>query len=282
MNLTVSRFFHQSPSFKTSFPWHYANFVTVRCIDWQKNGDMDGYVGFHAALRRSYISFVNDLSKHCKQLVRHHLDSVTSPYSQVCYEPDLTGGIGSGSNSYSRANQLQSISYFLDLSDSTGAQEEMDQENIPPKDQQNTTPGKKMESREEALKESQMTIPETPSPDMPIDAVLGVRKKDNGNCLDIPGRKRQARTVTNGRIPDAATRNQSFGLVLGDLAKTGSSYADICSLAAQHFARIREVLIERSVSSALNSGFLTPWYDLKPVNQLSVIIFVIIILLIQT
>ncbi|KAI0491571.1 hypothetical protein KFK09_025831 [Dendrobium nobile] len=223
---------------------------------WRKNGDMDGYIGFHAALRRSYNSFVNGLSKHCKQLVRHHLDSVTSPYSQVCYEPDFLGGIGSGSNSYPRSNQIQSISYFLDLSESTGAQEEMDQENVPPKDQQNTTPGKKMESRE-ALKESQMTIPETPSPDLPVDVVLGVRKKENGNCLDIGGRKRQARTVTNGRISDA-TRNQNSSFVFGDMAKSGSSYTDICSLAAQHFARIREVLIERSVSSALNSGFLTP------------------------
>ncbi|XP_020575233.1 dynamin-related protein 5A [Phalaenopsis equestris] len=224
---------------------------------WKKNGDMDGYIGFHAALRRSYHSFVNDLSKHCKQLVRHHLDSVTSPYSQVCYEPDFMGGIRSGSSPYSTSNQLQSISYFLDLSDPGGVQEEMDQENVPPKNLQNKTPGKKMESME-ALKESQMTIPETPSPDLPIDAaVLGVRKKENGNCLDVGGRKRQARTVNTGRNSDAI-RNQNSGLLFVDIAKSGSSYIDICSLAAQHFARIREVLIERSVSSALNSGFLTP------------------------
>ncbi|KAK8969986.1 Dynamin-related protein 5A [Platanthera guangdongensis] len=107
---------------------------------WQIKGDMDGYVGFHASLRRSYNSFVNVLSEHCKQLVHHHLDSVTSPYSQACYDSDFHG-----SNSYSRCNQIQSISYFLDMSESTRAQEDMDQENIPPKDQENTTPGKKPE-----------------------------------------------------------------------------------------------------------------------------------------
>ncbi|KAK8970118.1 Dynamin-related protein 5A [Platanthera guangdongensis] len=219
---------------------------------WQIKGDMDGYVGFHASLRRSYYSFVNDLSKHCKQLVHHHLDSVTSPYSQVCYDSDFHG-----SNSYSRCNQIQSISYFLDMSESTRAQEDMDQENIPPKDQENTTPGKKPEAVK-AYRESQMTIPETPSPDLPSEAVLGVRKKDNVNCMDIAGRKRQARSVAGGGGISDAPRSHNPHFSFGDMGKSGSSYVDICSLAAQHFARIREVLVERSASSALNSGFLTP------------------------
>jgi len=41
--------------------------------------------------------------------------------------------------------------------------------------------------------------------------------------------------------------------------RLSSAYADICISAAQHFARIREVLVERGVTSTLNSGFLTPW-----------------------
>ncbi|KAG5551265.1 hypothetical protein RHGRI_009625 [Rhododendron griersonianum] len=82
--------------------------------DGRKTGDMDGYVGFHAALRHSYSRFLRDIAKQCKQLVRHHLDSITSPYSQVCYENDFLGTYGS-----------------------------------------------------EVLRESQMTVPETPSPDQP-------------------------------------------------------------------------------------------------------------------
>ncbi|KAL6969383.1 hypothetical protein U1Q18_029096 [Sarracenia purpurea var. burkii] len=41
---------------------------------------------FHAALKHSYNRFIEDLAKQCKQLVRHHLDSVTSPYFQICEE----------------------------------------------------------------------------------------------------------------------------------------------------------------------------------------------------
>lgn len=214
---------------------------------------MDGYIGFHAALRGSYNNFIRDLSKQCKELVRHHLDSVTSPYSQVCYEYDLVG--------FARGSQLPTTKFSLDLSECGTFQDQnldIDQENIPPKDQQQTTPGKGTEHKE-ALRESQLTVPETPSPDQPSDLSFGVKKKENG--VDMGARKRHSRVLSNGRNSDS-TRNQNGGLLFGasDLGtRPVSSYSDICSLAAQHFARIREVLIERNVPSALNSGFLTPW-----------------------
>jgi len=224
---------------------------------------MEGYIGFHAALRRSYNNFIHDLSKQCKQLVRHHLDSVTSPYSQVCYEYDLLGfaGAGAGTTSIYRGSQLPAAKFFLDLSDGgtfQGENIDVDQENIPPKDQQHTTPGKGTDPKE-ALRESQLTVPETPSPDQPSDVSFGVKKKENG--IDIGARKRHARIVTNGRNSDAI-RNQNGGLLFGagDIgSKSVSSYSDICYIAAQHFSRMREVLIERNIPSALNSGFLTPW-----------------------
>ncbi|TVU06957.1 hypothetical protein EJB05_46994 [Eragrostis curvula] len=68
--------------------------------------DMGGYVDFRASLRCSYNMFVKELSKQCKQIVRHHLDSVTSP---------------------------------TDLSDSGSVQDES-HEHVPPKDQQHMTP----------------------------------------------------------------------------------------------------------------------------------------------
>ena len=37
-----------------------------------------------------------------------------------------------------------------------------------------------------------------------------------------------------------------------------SAYTEVCSLAAQHFGSIREALIEQSVPSTLNVGFLNP------------------------
>ncbi|XP_058095422.1 dynamin-related protein 5A [Magnolia sinica] len=233
-------------------------------LDGRKKGDVDGYIGFHAALRRSYDNFIHDLAKQCKQLIRHHLDSATSPYSQVCYENYFTGGLGSTATTIYRFNQPLAAPFFLDLSDGATVQDKMvgdDQENIPPKKQQQTPPGKGTEAKE-VLRESQMTIPETPSPDQPSDAVYG-SKKENGNCNEIGGRKRHARIMAGSRNSDHH-RLQNGGLLFGggDIgSRSGSAYSEICSSAAQHFARIREVLIERSVLSTLNSGFLTPCRD---------------------
>lgn len=213
---------------------------------------MDGYVGFHAALRCSFDRFIKDLAKQCKQLVRHHLDSVTSPYSLACYESDVHGGFIT-----SLYRQVSPASLCPDLSDGTRALQHeamANQENIPPeKNARETTPGKGPEGRE-ALRESQMTVPETPSPDQPGDLVYGLVKKEAGNCIEVGARKRHPRILGNSRH----NANLFFGS--GDNgSRSGSAYADICSSAALHFARIREVLVEKSVTTALNSGFLTPW-----------------------
>ncbi|XP_059662659.1 dynamin-related protein 5A [Cornus florida] len=229
------------------------------CSDYgRKNGDMDGYVGFHAALRHSYNCFIKDLAKHCKQLVRHHLDSVTSPYSQVCYDTDLMGSFSSGANSFYRFNQASTASLSLELSDGGAALRDetmRDQENIPPeKSAQQTTPGKGAEARDA------LTVPETPSPDQPCDVV----KKELGNCIEIGARKRHSRMLGNSRNPDHLRGQNGGGLLFanGEIgSRSGSVYSEICSSAALHFARIREVLVERSVTSTLNSGFLTPCRD---------------------
>ncbi|XP_076882953.1 dynamin-related protein 5A-like [Bidens hawaiensis] len=185
----------------------------------KKTGDMDGYVGFHAALRRSYNCFIKDLAKQRKQLVRQHLDSVTSAYSQVCYETDLLYGPGSNSSFGYRTSSL-------DFSD---------QENISPvRISQETSPVKVLK----AAGDASMTVPDTPSPE-PL--------KEQGNFIDGGARKSHRRI-----LGDSKTLGSQQG------SQRGSTYDQICSLAAQHFARIREVLVERSVTTALNSGFLTP------------------------
>ncbi|CAK9138240.1 unnamed protein product [Ilex paraguariensis] len=226
---------------------------------------MDGYVGFHAALRHSYNGFINDLAKQCKQLVRHHLDSVTSPYSLVYCENDFLGSFGSGANSLYRFNQALAGSLCLELSDGGAAlrnETKKNQENIPPeKNAQETTPGKVTEARE-ALQESLMTVPETPSPDQPSDGNYGI-KREFGNCIEIGARKRHPRPQGNSRNVDLRGQNGG-GFLFGTSdtnSRSGSAYSEICSSAAQHFARIREVLVEQSVTSTLNSGFLSPCLD---------------------
>ncbi|KAG2328203.1 hypothetical protein Bca52824_010931 [Brassica carinata] len=174
----------------------------------KKAENMDGYVGFHAALRNCYSRLRKNLAKQCKQLVRHHLDSVTSPYSMACYE---------------------------------------NQENIPPEKSkaQETTPGKG--------EETHITVPETPSPDQPCEIGYDLVKKEIGNGHHHDG--------GNRNIQPLRIQNGGGGLLFGTTEngmKSSSAYTEICSSAAQHFARIREVLVERSVTSTLNSGFLTP------------------------
>ena len=222
---------------------------------------MDGYVGFHAALRHAYIRFIKDIAKQCKQLVRHHLDSVTSPYSLVCCESEFQGGFGSTAAYKFNNGSVGLLS--LELSDGGAlAQDDAmrDQENRPPeKSSLQTTPGKAAEARE-ALRESQMTVPETPSPDQPCDPTYG-GVKELGNIIDVGARKRVSRLTGNGRNPDHM-RFPNGALLFGNKdggVRSGSAYSEICSSAAQHFSRIREVLVERNVTSALNSGFLTPW-----------------------
>ncbi|XP_057968663.1 dynamin-related protein 5A [Malania oleifera] len=234
----------------------------------RKSGDMDGYVGFLAALRRSYNCFIKDLAKQCKQLVRHHLDSVTSPYSLVCYDNDFSGCFGSGTTSFNRFNQASAGSFCFELSDggqpAQNNETMKDQENIPPENAaQQITPGKIAEGRE-TLRECQMTVPETPSPDQPCD-VYGVVKKEHGNCIEMGARKRHSRMMGNSRDSDHFRIQNGGGLLFGNgdnnALRSGSAYSEICSSAARHFARIREVLVERSVASTLNSGFLSPCRD---------------------
>ncbi|KAK3426999.1 hypothetical protein EUGRSUZ_F03311 [Eucalyptus grandis] len=227
-----------------------------------KDGNMEGHVGFHAALRRAYYRFIKDISKQCKELVQHHLDSVTSSYSEVCYENDFQCGFGSSGMSFSKLNQ-GSVSLFLELSEKGAAPREetmRDQENVPPeKSTSEITPGKGTDGRE-TLRESQMTIPETPSPDQLCDMAINVIKKEAGNYVEAGPRKRNSRITGNSRQMEHL-RVQNGGILFGNgdaCSKPGSAYSEICSSAAQHFARIREVLVERSVTSALNSGFLTP------------------------
>lgn len=224
---------------------------------------MDGYVGFHASMRHAYAHFIAAISKQCKKLVQHHLDSVTSAYSEVYYESESQVGSFGSTTSFSRFKHTSaSSSLFLELSETGAAQSDdpmTDQENLPPeKINQQITPGKDGE----AVRESQITIPETPSPDQPCDVTYKGIKKENGNVVEVGPRKRISRIAGNNSRQAEYLRVHNGSSLFGDSdcgSRSGSAYSEICSLAAQHFARIREVLVERSVTSTLNSGFLTPW-----------------------
>ncbi|KAG2263465.1 hypothetical protein Bca4012_014536 [Brassica carinata] len=208
---------------------------------------MNGCVGFHAALRNSYSRFVKNLAKQCKQLVRHHLDSVTSPYSMACYESDYhQGGV------YKPNQASGSGSFCFDLS-ATGRDEPVkDKENIP------SEKSKAQEITPEKGGETHLTVADTPSPDQPRETEYSLIQKMIGNGHPHDGGGASKRVVKMGgnmNIKALGIQNGGGGL------KSSSAYSEICSSAAQHFARIREVLVERSITSTLNSGFLTPCRD---------------------
>ncbi|EPS69393.1 hypothetical protein M569_05370, partial [Genlisea aurea] len=203
----------------------------------QQSGAMDGHVGFLGALRHSFNCFIKDLSVQCKQVLRHHLDSVTSPYSHLsCDDAGVDSAAAGGS--------------YLELSD---LGQKLRKENVPPPPENNeeaTPPGKGGGGTREPLRESQAVtvVPETPSPDQPRGGNYAIKKElDNNNNNgggEIGARKRQPRMTTT-----TTTNNRNRG---------SSAYSEICSSTVRHFSRIREALIERGIASTLSSGFLTP------------------------
>lgn len=243
-----------------------------------------GYIAFHAALRRAYDQFIQNLTKKCKELVRHHLDSVTSPYSQV-YRPEYNMGngfFGFGASTRGYRVNRSSAPMFMDLSEDLGCPQEEgldeEHENVAPPGHLQATPNRGSDSRD-PLRESQMTVPETPSPDQPSSEIGAAKKKEYGIAsgrigAELGGRKRQMPLVSNSRVGQNKEPKNSNSNVLFGNNSSSSAYTEVCSLAAQHFGSIREALIEQSVPSALNAGFLTPCRD-KLVVALGVELFAV-------
>jgi len=102
------------------------------------------------------------------------------------------------------------------------------------------------------------TVQPRSAPDLPGDSTGG-KKKGNRNLIDGGAKKKHANMLAYANTNSNHHSNAIPGA--DDLgAKSGSSYSSICSISAQYFAKMQEVLIERNVPSELNSGFLTPWY----------------------
>lgn len=79
----------------------------------------------------------------------------------------------------------------------------------------------------------------------------GAQKK-RGGIQGIPGPGGRA-LLGGSRVPPRT------------MAPGGKSlYSDVVALVAEHFSRIREILVNRMVPSTLSSGFLTPWYFFLP------------------
>ena len=111
----------------------------------------------------------------------------------------------------------------------------------------------------EPLRESQMTVPETPSPDM-LAGKGGGRRRDflSGRNADNP-----SPTKARGR----PQRNAAAANVFGDQVK--SSYGTICGAAEKMFNRIRQGVTCHAAPSSLKSAFLEPLSS-KLASQISI------------
>ena len=112
----------------------------------------------------------------------------------------------------------------------------------------------------EPLRESQMTVPETPSPDMLAAGKGGGRRRDflSGRNADNP-----SPTKARGR----PQRNATAANMFNDQVK--NSYGTICGTAEKMFNRIRQGVTCHAAPSSLKSAFLEPLSS-KLASQMSI------------
>ena len=111
----------------------------------------------------------------------------------------------------------------------------------------------------EPLRESQMTVPETPSPDM-LAAGKGGRRRDF-----LAGRNADNPSPTKGR--GKPQQNATAANMFNDQVK--NSYSVICGTAEKMFNKIRQGVTCHAAPSSLKSAFLQP-LSTKLASQISI------------
>ncbi len=112
----------------------------------------------------------------------------------------------------------------------------------------------------EPLRESQMTVPETPSPDMLATGKGGGRRREF-----LAGRNADNASPTKAR--GRPQRNATAANMFNDQVK--NSYGTICSTAEKMFNRIRQGVTCHAAPSSLKSAFLQPLSS-KLASQISI------------
>ncbi|BDA44188.1 Dynamin-related protein 5A [Coccomyxa sp. Obi] len=156
------------------------------------------YVAFNAELRAAFQAFVNLLEEQCRGLVRHQLDVATSAY----------------------AAKPLSIS-ALTLEDDDDA---VDAQNIPP-------PPTQILHDRDMMAASQMTVPETPSP-------------------EVLANNRRARRPLASFQPNLTAKPASNPV--------NKTYSSVCAMAERHFMAIRQSVAAEEAPAIVKAAFLEP------------------------
>ncbi|BBN12118.1 hypothetical protein MPTK1_5g17520 [Marchantia polymorpha subsp. ruderalis] len=238
--------------------------------------NLSGYVAFHAALRRAHQRFIRDSNKRCKESVREQLMAVTSSYiHQLKCGWESNATVFSSRPGTGFSQNLSAPPLCLDGSDGIepgllGAFAEAgDEENVPPHGSQTdnrmnvdiVSPGK---GERLMVRESQMTVPDTPSPDQhhAKEAACAAKRKEfalnNSRFVAAVGGGDHRKKKGVGSRLTLQQANDGRSLNCGN--KT-DPYTEVCTMATEHFGKIRDMLVKRTVPLTLNSGFLNPIRD---------------------
>ncbi|KAF6257921.1 P-loop containing nucleoside triphosphate hydrolase protein [Scenedesmus sp. NREL 46B-D3] len=193
------------------------------------------YVAFHAALRSAHINFVAKLEAQARSLLQHHLDTATSEFalSMMAAMPDVVYG------------QQQQQQHMSRRAAAAGAD---DTENMPPEeadDQQQV-----LMPHRTPYRPIQMTVPETPSPEVLAAQQAALTKKAAG-----PGRHVSDTTPSKGRMAKTQRMEDSGSSALYEGRGT---YGDVITYAERLFGRIRQAVACQAAPTTLKAAFLDP------------------------
>eukprot|EP00877_Chromochloris_zofingiensis_P001237 jgi/Chrzof1/11113/Cz05g24080.t1 len=190
---------------------------------------LQAYIAFHASLRAAHASFVSRLEVHAKGLLRHHLDAATGEFA------------------------LALMASLPDLWSSCPQHEEndVDMENMPPAGGENAQDSGLQVSlpSRTPFRPSQLTVPETPSPEGLMLQAAQAGKKGPGRHVDnTPSKGR----VTKAQRLDGGMHNGA------QLYEGRGTYSDVIKYAERLFARIRQAVACQQAPTTLKAAFLDP------------------------
>lgn len=232
--------------------------------------DLSAYVAFHLTLRDAHDRFIRKVAARSKDLLNQHLSAIISSFFDVCNDSHMltswkNGMTGSMRPIYATVNFPQ----IEDTEDQSVFKKEAtidDDEGFGHQDSKKARKeknGVKGGDERSHLRESQITVPETPTPEQ---AAVDAKRKEfaiasgrlcalEDTAQNLPDgyigkRKRNRRRLSIGKEMKMVVM-QTTG------SGTSSIHKEICIMAAEQFGKIRQLLVERTVDT-LNEAFLDP------------------------
>ena len=233
------------------------------------------YVAFHSALRTAFNRVSVSLECKGKELLHAHLTTATGHFSAAAVlESVAEGGGGGGHGIREEHHWGEEFADIRAIDDERQYETDGEVENEAPL----------LAERPPFATTAQLTVPETPSPDLTTTAKAEIPLARRAHLAAITGRNVDAASPGKGRVAKVArltavgggagpsrlqqTRNAAAAAVLPPLnslcAKpqqgiqhgSGGGYVDVCAAAEQLFCAVKESIVAQG--PALKATFLEP------------------------